>query len=343
MEYTPSTQSKLRVGIICGGQSAEHEVSLQSAKNVITALDTSKYEPVLIGIDRLGGWHALSELGDIVEASSNSTSKTKLLKNLDIIFPVLHGPLGEDGSVQGLMEVMNIPYVGCGVLSSAVGMDKDMMKRLLRSAAIPVTDHMILASGDVYNGAAIVQRFGLPLFVKPANMGSSIGVSKVKTADELSSAIDLAFRYDHKILIEKMVEGDEVECAVLGNAQPQASMPGRLIIKADYYTYAAKYQDGTTEIEIPAKLPKAVTEAVQATALRAYKALGCEGMARVDMFVTRSGEVVVNEINTIPGFTNISMYPMLWQAEGLSYKNLITQLIELAEQRFYRRQQLATQ
>ncbi len=343
MKQTNPKQSKLRIGIICGGQSAEHEVSLRSAKNVIGALDASKYEPVLIGIDRQGGWHELSEMGDIVETSPNITSKTKLLKNLDVIFPVLHGPFGEDGSVQGLLEVMNIPYVGCGVMSSAAGMDKDVMKRLLRSADINVTDFQVLTTTDSYDGAAIVKRFGLPLFVKPANMGSAIGVSKVRTSKELQTAIDLAFRYDTKILVEKMVFGDEVECAVLGNDEPQVSVPGRLIIKADYYTYAAKYLDGTTEVEIPAKLPKVVTREVRATALRAYKALGCEGMARVDMFVTTNGGVLVNEINTIPGFTNISMYPMLWQAEGLSYESLITQLIELAQERFHKRQRLATQ
>ncbi len=317
---------------------------MRSAKNVLDALDTAKFEPVLIGIDRRGGWHELQQLGTEVAAGSDQANKDQLLKRVDVVFPVLHGPFGEDGSMQGLLELAGVPYVGCGILASAAGMDKEVTKRLLREVGVTVAEFIVLTAAEraACDLPEVIKTLGTPLFVKPANMGSSVGVSKAVDQASLAAALDRAFQYDRKVLIEKAVVGDEVECAVLGNDQPQVSVPGRLIVKADFYTYEAKYIDDTTDLEIPAKLTDGLTKQVQATALKTYRALGCEGMARVDMFVTPVSEVVVNEVNTIPGFTSISMYPQLWEASGLGYRELITQLIELALERFGERRGLLT-
>jgi D-alanine-D-alanine ligase len=358
---------KLRVGILFGGKSAEHEVSIQSAKNVLEALDKDKFEPVLIGINKQGEWH-LHESSYLIEnakdhkiAESNdsdgaitllsggnqhelvSFSAGQLIAELDVIFPVLHGPMGEDGTVQGFLEIASIPYVGSGVLGSAIGMDKDVMKRLLRDAGVPITKFISLTAQnrDSVDLEKIIQELSLPLFVKPANMGSSVGVSKAADKEELRIAIDQAFKYDRKILIESAVEGDEIECAVLGNAHPKVSVPGRIIPGEDFYSYQAKYSDGNKSVlEIPANIPEAVAEKARQVALRAFKVLECEGLARVDMFATKNGEVIMNEVNTIPGFTKHSMYPRLWEASGLPYKDLITELITLAIQRFEDRKQL---
>lgn len=368
MSNISETKSKLRVGILFGGKSAEHEVSIQSARNVLAALDKIKFEPILIGIDRDGKWKRqdvtafLSEGVDTcTETLKYSTDELRLaldgkdglivvsgetpLQPLNIIFSLLHGPLGEDGAVQGLLEVTNTPYVGAGILGSAVGMDKDVMKRLLREAGAHITEHVVLRSSDqkTFDPKAIIKTLGLPLFVKPANMGSSVGVSKVENAAELLRAIELGFQYDRKVLIEKAVSGDEVECAVLGNEEPKASEPGRVSFQAGFYTYDAKYdEDEGSMLEIPAKLPLELRQKIQATAIKAYKTLECEGMARVDMFVTPQNEVLVNEINTLPGFTKLSMYPQLWGASGLSYTDLITKLLELALKRASRRRKLLT-
>lgn len=357
MKTTTIDSSKIRVGILFGGKSAEHEVSVQSAKNVVAALDTDKFEPILIGIDTQGGWQQLSGVEEIKHIETLGSyprhiSSTQALatietstQKLDAIFPILHGPLGEDGTVQGLLELADIPYVGCGVLSSAIGMDKDVMKRLLREAGVPTTDFVTitLAEREQVNMKKIINQLGLPLFVKPANMGSSVGVGKISSEAEFLQAIEVAFRYDTKILIEKAVLGDEVECAILGNEQPEASVLGRVIPKASFYTYEAKYSAGDgTVLEIPAKLPEEITKKAQAIALKTFKTLGCAGMARVDMFVTKDGAVLVNEINTIPGFTKLSMYPQLWEASGVPYSELITRLVELAMERFDRKQHLQT-
>jgi D-alanine-D-alanine ligase len=358
---------KIRVGIMFGGKSAEHEVSIQSARNVLHALDTNKFEPVLIGIDKQGKWHLnhrsnlllesqseqtpkLQDANDsltLVPGSSDgalvSTTEQSITEKVDVVFPILHGPMGEDGTMQGLLELANVPYVGPGVLGSAIGMDKDVMKRLLHDAGVPITDFITLRVHErtSVNSDKVIERLGLPLFVKPANMGSSVGVSKVETAADLLPAIDQAFQYDTKILLEKAVEGDEVECAVLGNNNPEVSVPGRIIPQKNFYSYEAKYidEDGAI-LEIPAQLPDEVIAKVQQVALHAFQVLEAEGMGRMDMFVTKSGEVVFNEINTIPGFTKISMYPQLWQASGLSYTDLITRLLELAIERFTSRHQL---
>ena len=350
--------TKIRVGIVFGGRSAEHEVSLQSAKNVLEALDRQKYEPVLIGIDREGRWRldeqtkALFEssrpLGNLTADSPREValvargeqsrlldlSRDGELGKIDVVFPVLHGPYGEDGSVQGLCRLANMPCVGAGILGSAVGMDKDVMKRLLRDAGIPIARFVtILRGGPAPSFASLVADLGTPLFVKPANLGSSVGISRVASVPEYEKALAVAFEYDTKLVVEECIVGREIECAVLGNADPQASVPGEIVTGGShsFYDYDAKYLDEHgAELRIPAPLDPALTEKVRALALRAFTVLCCDGMARVDMFVKESGEVLVNEINTIPGFTRISMYPKLWQASGISYSQLVDRLIALA-------------
>ena len=340
---------KLRVAVLFGGKSAEHEISVLSARNVISAIDQSKFELLLIGIDDHGGWHRVDTVDDLAHVatpeSMHARPDIELLDQVDAVFPVLHGPMGEDGTIQGLLELIGMPYVGPDVLGSAVGMDKDIMKRLLRDADISVAPFLVITtqSRNEYSEESIVAKLGLPLFVKPANMGSSIGVSKVYTVNELTGAMDSAFEFDHKILIETAIIGDEIECAVLGNEDPEASVIGKIIASDDVlYSFDAKYSDGNnTVLEIPAVLPDQRAEEAKVTALRTFQVLGCEGMARVDMFATATG-IVVNEINTIPGFTEFSMYPQLWAASGLSYTDLITRLIGLAIERSMRTHNLRT-
>jgi len=369
MKHSDTSGRKIRVGILFGGKSAEHEVSLQSARNVLQAMDAQQFEPVLIGIDKHGKWHAAPgrqalQDGDLARlltdgkdaptprnAEDNdqaqqlvTTGGASALTTLDVVFPVLHGPLGEDGSMQGFLELAGIPYVGPGILGSAIGMDKDVMKRLLRDAGIPVTDFVTLAARPATARAQeLANQLGLPLFVKPANMGSSVGVSKVTSVADLPAAVAAALQFDTKVLVERAIIGDEIECAVLGNDAPEASVIGRVIPNDGFYSYEAKYLDENGAVlEIPAKLPKAATENARRTAVETFKVLACEGMSRVDMFAQPDGTIVVNEINTIPGFTKISMYPKLWEATGVSYTELITRLINLAIERFERRQKLQT-
>lgn len=353
---------KMRVGVFFGGKSAEHEVSLQSAKNVLEAMNLDVFDPVLIGIDKSGSWHVkempkqltkghLTELSVVKNSASLSllpgtgniisTDSNQIIQSIDVAFPILHGPMGEDGSIQGFLELANIPYVGPGILGSAVGMDKDIMKRLLRDAGIPITPFRAFTSvgrKDI-RAEEIFEELGVPVFVKPANMGSSVGVHKAATESELQNAITAAFKYDSKILIEKSIVGDEIECAILGNEHPEASAVGRIIPReGDFYSYDAKYIDESGAIlEIPANLSKEMTDKARAIALETFQVLGCEGMGRVDMFITKSGEVIVNEINTIPGFTKISMYPKLWEESGISYGELITRLVNLAVERHERK------
>ncbi len=333
-------KKKLTVGILFGGKSAEHEVSLRSAKNVADAMDKSKYEVVFICIDKSGAWPK----GSITSLFDN-VSTTSLEQQIDVVFPILHGPFGEDGTVQGLLKLANVPFVGAGVLGSAVGMDKDVMKRLLRDAGIPICKFISVKKHEVsaINFKKAKKELGLPMFVKPANLGSSVGVSKVKNEKEFKKALDEAFMFDSKVIIEEFIKGREIECSVLGNETPIVSVPGEIVVNADFYSYDAKYidEDGAT-LQIPAKLPKNVTKKVQDIALKTFKVLECEGMARVDFFVTKTGKVLVNEINTIPGFTNISMYPKLWEASGISYSKLIDALILLAIERHKTQSKLKT-
>lgn len=359
-------KKKTRVAILFGGKSAEHEVSLQSAKNIIQAIDKDKYDVILIGIDHDGKWYlndsshfllheenpklislAVSNQnlallpGDTGRQMLNVTKSTST-GEIDVVFPVLHGPFGEDGTVQGMLKLAGIPFVGAGVLGSAVGMDKDVMKRLLRDAGIPQAKFLSYSHADfkkiTYN--RIENTLGIPCFVKPANLGSSVGITKVHNQSEFTPALAEAFNYDDKILIEEYIKGREIECSVLGNENPEVSVPGEIIAQHEFYDYDAKYIDQQGAIfEIPARLQPTVVKKIQQLAVKSFKVLCCEGMARVDFFL-KGDKVYVNELNTIPGFTRISMYPKLWQASGISYGQLIDKLIELAVQRHEREKKL---
>jgi D-alanine-D-alanine ligase len=367
---------RIRLGILFGGRSGEHEVSLTSAACIIKALDPAKYEVVPIGITREGGWRvgagalqlsrsarrgragdreaalleSVLESGQAVTPSADpsgpqlvpldsSLPARDTRPEVDVIFPVLHGTFGEDGTVQGLLELAGIPYVGAGVLGSAAGMDKDLMKRLFRDGGLPVVPWELVLRGDWQQEAAAVRRriekkLDYPLFVKPANLGSSVGISKVRKPGELPAAMDLAAQYDRKILVEKAIIGREIECSVLGNDCPEASVPGEVIPVNEFYDYEAKYVKKGSELIIPARLSPRKTRHVQELAVRAFQAIDCAGMARVDFLMDgKTGKVFVNEINTIPGFTPISMYPKLWEASGLPYPKLLDRLIELALER----------
>ena len=358
-------KKKLRVAILFGGKSAEHEISLISARNIVEAIDKKKYEIVGIGIDKQGRWY-LDEGARLLHGKEQSKVEFSDAKNaaavlpgntptpmvrrdgagfgaVDVVFPILHGPFGEDGTVQGLLKLANVPFVGASVLGSAVGMDKDVMKRLLRDAKIPTPNFLAFARSNKISFAKVRNILGMPLFVKPANLGSSVGISKVTKPAQFSAAVKEAFRYDNKIIIEEFIRGREIECSVLGNEKPIASLPGEIIVQHDFYSYDAKYLDEKgARLEIPAKLPKQVVKNIREMALRAYRTLCCEGMARVDFFVRSNGQVLVNEINTIPGFTKISMYPKMWEASGISYSRLIDRLIGLALERARREKRLRT-
>jgi len=345
---------KITVGILFGGKSAEHEVSLQSAKNVYDAIDRNKFEPVLIGIDKNGKWflfndsHFLLNADDPKNISLAPTGTPAALTpgsqgmlmaslpKLDVVFPILHGPLGEDGTVQGLLKLADVPFVGAGVLGSAVGMDKDVMKRLLREAGIPIGKFLTFRSHNALPSfAEITNALGSPVFVKPANMGSSVGINKVRAESEFAAALQEAFRHDTKVIVEEYIKGREIECAVLGNENPIASITGEIIPTHDFYSYDAKYIDDNGAIlEIPAKIDSHCQKQIQELAIKVFQTLYCEGLARVDFFLQENGEALVNEINTLPGFTKISMYPKLWEASGIGYTELITRLIELAMEQF---------
>ncbi|HUI72447.1 MAG TPA: D-alanine--D-alanine ligase [Spirochaetia bacterium] len=368
--YAAFMSRRVKVGVVFGGRSAEHEVSLQSAKNVLEALDPAKYEPVLIGIDREGRWYrqqdtrllfgaseplpnlsvgGAAEVALVARGQDSSLlhlSSTGGSDALDVVFPVLHGPYGEDGSIQGLCKLANLPCVGAGILGSAVGMDKDVMKRLLRDAGIPTPRFLVLHKPKrSVDFRAATEALGSPVFVKPANLGSSVGVSMARSASEYEKAVATAFRYDTKIIIEERIVGREIECAVLGNEEPRASIAGEVRTGGghDFYDYDAKYIDENgAELVIPAALDAATLHRVQDLAKRTFAVLCCEGMARVDMFLRDTGEALVNEINTIPGFTRISMYPKLWEATGLSYRDLVDTLIQLALDRHSAEHGLAT-
>ncbi|MFZ5515189.1 MAG: D-alanine--D-alanine ligase [Candidatus Zhuqueibacterota bacterium] len=365
-------KSKIRVGIIFGGKSVEHEVSLQSAKNIFDAIDRDTYDVVLIGIDKKGQWHlndaerflqradnpkliklfdSADNLALVPGEKSNQVIRLKeqqSIGRIDVVFPILHGPFGEDGTIQGLLKLANVPFVGASVLGSAVGMDKDVMKRLLRDAGIPIARFITVndVTRALYNFDSVVGAIGLPFFVKPANLGSSVGISRVSDAAEFERAVADAFQYDTKVLYEQNIIGREIECSVLGNLHPTASLPGEIITNRDkheFYSYEAKYIDEKgASLQIPADVPEAVVARVQELAVKTFTALNCEGMARVDFFLTKNNELIVNELNSIPGFTKISMYPKLWEASGISYCELIDKLLQLALERFEREQKLKT-
>ncbi|MHB0884957.1 MAG: D-alanine--D-alanine ligase family protein [Bacillota bacterium] len=367
---------KIRVGVVFGGRSGEHEVSLMSAASIISAIDKDRYEVVPIGITRSGKWllsgDPLTALKSGIEEASGtplafltdpdrpalvrlSQEGTALpapveggqaapaagtpLESVDVIFPVLHGTYGEDGTVQGLLELANLPYVGAGVLASSVGMDKAMAKAVWNERGLPIVDYLVYLRRDWEQRPDAVLReievkFGYPVFIKPANLGSSVGISKAHDQGELRKAIDLAARYDRRILAEKAVDAREIECSVLGNDDPVASVPGEVVPCNEFYDYNAKYIDDRSELKIPAELPLGVAAEVKRLAVEAFKAIDGAGMARADFFLERgTNKLYINEVNTIPGFTKISMYPKLWEASGLSYTDLINRLIELAIER----------
>ena len=356
---------KLRVGIIFGGRSAEHEISLQSARNIVNAADPGKYEIVPVGITKEGQWRAGFPPGGSVGSSTleavlnngqevlpavSPQGGTQLvpvggpgakgsLGRLDVIFPVLHGTFGEDGTIQGLLELADVPYVGAGVLGSAVAMDKEVMKRLFRERGLPIVPYLVVHRASFEAAPrktclAIEKKFRYAVFVKPANLGSSVGVSKARNRKELINALETASAYDRKVLVERAIRGREIECSVLGNDNPVASVPGEIVLAGEFYDYEAKYVEDTARLIVPALLRAAQRKQVQRLAVEAFQSAECSGMARVDFFLAKgSGKIYLNEINTIPGFTSISMYPRMWEASGLPYSRLIDRLIELALER----------
>jgi len=352
---------KTRVIILFGGRSAEHEISILSARNVLAALDRQRFEPVLIGIDRAGRWHQESErtlagaTGDPralaldPAAPAVGIEEGLVPRGADpaddvVVFPVLHGTFGEDGTIQGLLELADIPYVGAGVLGSAAGMDKDIMKSLFRAAALPMVKHVTFLRSEWEASKKKVQKLvesklKYPVFVKPANLGSSVGITKAHDRKELPECIEEAAKFDRKIIVEEAVGGKknkarEIECSVLGNDQPKASVPGEIVPIKEFYDYAAKYLDEGSELVIPTKLTKTETKRVQQLAIAAFQAVDCSGLARVDFLMDpKTRKIYLNEINTMPGFTAISMYPKLWAASGLSYPDLIDRLIQLGLER----------
>jgi len=330
--------------LLCGGNSPEHEISMRSAKNILKALDREKYVVQVIGISKKGQWFLLDEKnlgasvpdeGLMVSIRPGTrdcfyTSKSSL-GDVDVIFPILHGPNGEDGSIQGLIQILDIPFVGPGILGSSICMDKELTKRILRQEGIDVAAWIMLRKGDMIpDFEDVATKLGSVVFVKPANMGSSVGVSRVTNKSDWSIAVKEAFRYDNKVLVEECLIGREMECAVLGNESPKASGVGE-VKSGDVYSYDAKYDESSSaKVMIPAEVSNTELDALKSTAVDSYKALECGGLSRVDMFLDENGGVFVNEVNTMPGFTSISMYPKLWENEGLGYTELINQLIELA-------------
>jgi D-alanine-D-alanine ligase len=332
--------SRLRVAVLAGGRSSEHAVSLASARSVVAALDPSRYEVSTIEIGRDGRWAldsvAPAAIGGSASVPVPTSAAPAALGEIDVVLPILHGPFGEDGTVQGLLELAGIPYVGSGVTASALCMDKDLCKAVLRDRGIAVA-----RSVTVRAVGRVELPFPFPVFVKPARLGSSVGISKVRSAKDLPAAVELALRHDDKVLIEELMEGVEVECGVLGNREPVASAVGEIVAHGDWYDYAAKYDEGGMELIVPARVAADAVEQVRAVALDAFLATDCEGLARVDFFVRPSGEVVVNEINTMPGFTATSVYAKLFEASGLGYGDVLDRLIELALERHERRAGLA--
>ena len=352
--------ARMHIGLVFGGASAEHEVSEASAKNIYLALDKDRYDVSLIRIDMQGCWrlevsdshllgkargdHALR--GDPVFLAPSSAGGGRLFsqgagglngRDLDVVFPVLHGPNGEDGTVQGLLRTVGVPYVGAGVLGSAIGMDKDVMKRLLQDAGIPVPRFQVAYREDKVSFVDCAKELGLPFFVKPANAGSSVGISKVADRDALEVGLNGAFRFDHKVIVEERICGRELECAVIGNEHARVSVPGEIVTQHDFYSYKAKYQDeNATTLIIPAPMPNAVAQRLATLAAQTYRTLCCEGMARVDFFLDANDAVYVNELNSIPGFTDQSMFPLLWEHSGLSFPELVDELIRYALERHER-------
>ena len=329
-----------------GGRSSEHDVSLTSARSVIDALDPALYEVRPVEISREGRWE-LAPTPDLALGASRTEAPLPVPTNgrppeplgeVDVVFPVLHGPFGEDGTVQGLLELAGVPYVGAGVTASAVSMDKDVFKAIMRDKGIPVVESVTFRARQ---RSEVKSPFGFPVVTKPARLGSSVGITIARTAEEFERGVDLAFEHDEKILVEEFVRGVEVECSVLGNEEPVASLPGEIVpLVSDWYDYSAKYDDGGMELVVPPRIEEEAIARVQELAVRSFVAADCEGMARVDFFVREDGEVVVNELNTIPGFTATSVYAKLFEASGVPYRELVGRLVQLALERHERRSRL---
>ncbi len=363
---------KIKVGVVFGGRSGEHEVSLVSAQSIMKALDPKKFDVVPIGISKKGKWLVGDEPQNLLTGSAETpqlemkgqsgvlgdpthkgmilldSSKSLDRVKLDVIFPIVHGTYGEDGTLQGMLEIADIPYVGCGVLASSLGMDKTSQKRVFRDAGLPVTQFKEIIRRDWRANpekilSEIESEFSYPCFIKPVNSGSSVGISKAHDRNELIQSCNLAARYDRKILVEGFVDGRELEVSVLGNDEPIASVPGEVVPCNEFYDYTAKYIDERSKLHIPAEIsPEKISE-IREMAVKAFKSLDCAGMARVDFFMEKAtGKLVLNEINTIPGFTSVSMYPKLWEASGISYSELVTKLVELAFERFSDKQESLT-
>ena len=332
-----------RVAILMGGRSSEHGISLASARSVADALDPARYDVVMVEIGRDGRWalgeeprKELATAAETLPVPATGGSVTKALADVDVVLPILHGPFGEDGTVQGLLELADVPYVGPGVTASAVCMDKDLFKAVLRDQGVPVTRNITLR-----NGTRPENPFGFPVFVKPARLGSSVGITKAHDENELRAGVDLAFTHDEKVLVEEFVSGVEVEVGVLGNREPVASLVGEIVVTHnEWYDYEAKYDEGEMDLVIPARITDEQARRVQELAVQAFVVTECEGMARVDSFVTEGGDVLVNELNTIPGFTATSVYAKLFEASGIAYAELLDRLIELALERHARRSRL---
>lgn len=346
--------SRQRVAVIFGGRSAEHEVSIVSARSVMAALDPARWEAVPIGISRSGAWLTPAETRAVLEAGAAAFRKLgrpllhagealAALAACDVAFPLVHGTFGEDGTLQGLLEMAGLPYAGAGVAASAIGMDKALMKALFREAGIPVARYSVIRSWEYtlhqnMSIELIEEAIGYPCFVKPANGGSSVGITKVRSREDLPGAFAAAFAWDDKAVVEQAIVGRELECSVLGNEQPEASVVGEIVPDREFYDYASKYDPASrTELYIPAPITRAVADDARQLALRMYQVMGCEGYARVDFFLTTDDRLIANEVNTIPGFTSISMYPKLWEASGLPYRDLLTRILELALERHQRR------
>ncbi|GHE69313.1 MULTISPECIES: D-alanine--D-alanine ligase family protein [Roseivirga] len=333
------------LAIVFGGKSTEHEISILSAKSILKHLDRSQYSLFIIKIDTSGHWYLIqeTEIDDkqagrevvLVPGSPKArliaVENGELITTLDVAFPVLHGLFGEDGTIQGLFKMVDLAFVGCDVLDAAACMDKDVTKRLLRDAGIHVAPYLMASPQHIPTFETVEAELGLPVFIKPANLGSSVGVFKINSATEYKEKLKVALSYDHKVLIEQQIVGKEVECSVLGNEEPKASLPGEIITNTEFYDFESKYVDSNaSSTQIPASITDEQIEIVRETAVKAYQVMGCHGLARVDFFVTSAGEILINEINTLPGFTNISMYPKMWEATGIGYAELLDLLIELA-------------
>lgn len=358
---------KKNIALIFGGKSAEHEVSLRSAKNVADALDKDLFSPILIGISKEGGWYRFPDTAVFTQATkivetalpphaepvalicthgkpSLYSLKDHSQTKIDVAFPILHGTMGEDGTIQGLFKMVQLPFVGCGVWSSAAGMDKEIMKRLFTEAQIPNARYLLLTPYNKISYADVTKKLGSPFFIKPANAGSSVGVHKIKSAEDFESKLQDAFQFDSKVLAEEFIQGREIECSVMGhNRSPQASLPGEIIPQHEFYSYEAKYlDDNGALLKIPAEISGDQLQKLQNLAKKTYQVMGCDGLTRVDFFLKANGDFYVNEINTLPGFTKISMYPKMWEASGLSYKELISKLIQFGLEKYQEEQNLKT-